>query len=154
MKIYYDKTTAQTAQTVFPMEQARMLSAHEGSMAVTQGGDSLFRDVRIRSRDERAILQWVKDALRMIEVRLRSALLSAVYTTTDCTLAFKDRYTVRDTPEMADEAAYAAANYALSRWLEIRQPEKASAYLERFSDRMERIAQFCLRKDVPTLSTT
>ena len=156
MHIYYDITDTQgVTQTVYPMEQARESAAHEAAQAATPQGDSLYKDVRIATQaDNHAVLQWVIDAIRIIEVRLRTALLSASYADDACTITLKDRYTVRDTTEMADEIAYAAANYALSRWLEIRLPEKAASYLQRFNDRTERIAQFILRKDVPTLPST
>ena len=154
MKVYYDiQQSAGVAQRVFPLEQVRMISAQEGYAATSSGGDPLFKDVRLRTLDEQAVAKWIDDAMRQIEVRLRSAISSATYTGDYCQLTFKNRYTVRDTQEMADEAAYAAACYALSRWLDIRLPEKAAAYLAMFTDRVEKIAQYCLRKDVPVLDT-
>ena len=148
MKVYYD-TTAGASQRVFPLERVRMVSAHEGVMAVSQGGDSLYKDVRVT----KGVKVCIEEGLRLVEEALGSMLLEeGTYTDGYCEWKLKESYGKRQESSAADMVGEAVAIYALWRWLDVRLPGRAAAYLELWPVKLKQAVGIVCEKGRPELT--
>lgn len=151
MIINYDTTTG-ASQTVFPLERVRMLSAHEGTMATSASGDSLYKDVRVTKGDEDYIVGVIEEGLRLVEQMMGTLLLAqATYDGKKAEFDFLPSCRLRNDNSLTDALAECAAEYAMSRWLEIRLPSRAEGYLSRFADKAKSAVILAAEKPLPTL---
>ncbi len=152
MKIYYDITDVD-GQRVFPLERVRMVSAHEGVMAVSQGGDSLYKDVRVTKGDEPFVLVCIEEGLRLVEEALGSMLLEeGTYTDGYCEWTLKESYGKRQEQSAVDMVGEAVAIYALWRWLDVRLPGRAASYLELWPVKLKQAVGIVCEKGRPELT--
>ena len=153
MRIDYKTLTADSSNTVSPVERVRMLSAFEGNNAADKDGNPMFKDIVVTTNDEQEILVFCRHAAQDIENRLGHALTQeALYEDGCVQLQLNQSYELRGQASLPDLIAECVAMFAMAKWLADKLPDRAAEYMQTYNVKVEQATRMAFRKQRPNLN--